>query len=92
MVGYHRNTLLSERYERGSVMITSNFAFSQWERIFKDPVTTAAAIDCLIHHRIILELNIDSYRREHSRNHGQKKGKTTKRTKEQSEEVIVVGK
>jgi DNA replication protein DnaC len=85
-------TLLAERYERGSVMITSNLAFSQWERIFKDPVTTAAAIDRLIHHSIILELNIDSYRLEHSRNHGQGKGKTTKRTKEQSEEVIVVGK
>ena len=60
-------TLLSERYERNSVMITSNLPFSQWDRIFKDPVTTAAAIDRLIHHSIILELNIESYRFEHSR-------------------------
>lgn len=55
-------TLLAERYERGSVMITSNLAFSQWERIFKDPMTTAAAIDRLIHHSVILELNLPSYR------------------------------
>jgi len=55
-------TLLAERYERGSVMLTSNLAFSQWERIFKDPMTTAAAIDRLVHHSVILELNLPSYR------------------------------
>ena len=58
--------LLAERYERGSVMITSNLPFSKWERIFKDPMTTAAAIDRLVHHSIILELNLPSYRLEHS--------------------------
>jgi DNA replication protein DnaC len=57
---------LSERYERGSLMITSNLPFSKWERIFKDPMTAAAAIDRLIHHSIILELNLPSYRLEHS--------------------------
>jgi DNA replication protein DnaC len=55
-------TLLAERYERGSVLLTSNLPFSQWERIFKDPMTTAAAIDRLVHHSVILELNIASYR------------------------------
>ena len=60
-------TLLAERYERGSVMITSNLPFSQWERIFKDPMTTAAAIDRLVHHAIILELNLPSYRLEASK-------------------------
>ena len=60
-------TLLAERYERGSVMITSNLPFSQWERIFQDPMTTAAAIDRLVHHCIILELNIASYRMEHAK-------------------------
>ena len=55
-------TLLAERYERGSVMITSNLPFSKWENIFKDPMTTAAAIDRLVHHSVILELNIPSYR------------------------------
>jgi DNA replication protein DnaC len=57
-------TLLAERYEHGSVMITSNLAFSKWESIFKDPMTTAAAIDRLAHHSVILELNIPSYRLE----------------------------
>ncbi len=57
-------TLLAERYERGSVLITSNLPFSQWEVIFKDPMTTAAAIDRLVHHSVILELNLSSYRME----------------------------
>lgn len=57
-------TLLAERYERGSVMLTSNLPFSQWEQIFKDAMTTAAAIDRLVHHSVILELNIPSYRLE----------------------------
>ena len=56
--------LLAERYERGSVLITSNLPFSKWESIFKDPMTTAAAVDRLVHHSIILELNIPSYRME----------------------------
>ena len=60
-------TLLADRYERGSVMITSNLPFSQWERIFQDPMTTAAAIDRLVHHSIILELNISSYRVEQAK-------------------------
>jgi DNA replication protein DnaC len=50
-------TFLGERYERKSVMITSNLVFSQWDRIFKDPLTTAAAIDRIVHHATILELN-----------------------------------
>jgi DNA replication protein DnaC len=57
-------TLLAERYERESVMLTSNLPFSKWEAIFKDPMTTAAAIDRLVHHSVILELNISSYRVE----------------------------
>ncbi len=59
--------LLAQRYERGSVMLTSNLPFSQWERIFKDPMTTAAAIDRLVHHSVILELNLPSYRLEASK-------------------------
>ena len=61
-------TLLAERYERGSVLLTSNLAFSQWEQIFKDPMTTAAAIDRLVHHSVIIELNIPSYRLETAKN------------------------
>ena len=55
-------TFLADRYERGSVMLTSNLPFSKWEKIFKDPMTTAAAIDRLVHHSVILELNLPSYR------------------------------
>jgi len=60
-------SLLADRYERSSVMLTSNLAFSKWEVIFKDPMTTAAAIDRLVHHSVILELNLPSYRLEESK-------------------------
>ncbi len=60
-------TLLAERYERGSVLLTSNLPFAKWEVIFKDPMTTAAAIDRLVHHSVILELNITSYRLEQAK-------------------------
>ena len=59
--------LLSHRYERGTIMITSNLPFSKWEQIFKDEMTTAAAIDRLVHHCVILEINLSSYRLEHSK-------------------------
>jgi DNA replication protein DnaC len=60
-------TLLAYRYERGSVLLTSNLPFSKWEAIFKDPMTTAAAIDRLIHHSVVLELNVPSYRAEEAK-------------------------
>jgi len=65
--------------------LTSNLPFSQWERIFKDPMTTAAAIDRLVHHSIILELNLTSYRLEQSqkgRNFNEKNRKIDKRKRE----------
>jgi DNA replication protein DnaC len=65
-------SLLAERYERGSVMLSSNLAFSGWEAIFKDAMMTAAAIDRLVHHCVILELNVPSYRAEQA-----KKGRQT---------------
>lgn len=52
-------TFLAERYERRSVVITSNLVFSEWDRIFKDPLTTAAAIDRVVHHSLILEFGPD---------------------------------
>ena len=55
-------TLLAERYERRSVIITSNLVFSEWEQIFKNPMTTAAAIDRVVHHATILEFKVSSYR------------------------------
>lgn len=66
-------SLLAYRYERGSVMITSNLPFSRWEAIFKDPMTTAAAIDRLVHHSVILELNLKSYRIEEAKKKQKKK-------------------
>lgn len=60
-------TFLAERYERRSLLITSNLVFSEWDKIFKDPMTTAAAIDRLVHHAIILELSGESYRAKHAR-------------------------
>jgi len=48
-------TLMAERYERRSMLITSNLVFGEWDRIFKNPMTTAAAIDRLVHHSVILE-------------------------------------
>jgi DNA replication protein DnaC len=55
-------TLMAERYERRSLLITSNLVFSDWDRIFKNPMTTVAAIDRLVHHSVILELDVPSYR------------------------------
>ena len=57
-------TFLAERYERRSVIITSNLVFSEWDRIFKDPMTTAAAVDRLVHHSVILEMTGGSIRIE----------------------------
>jgi DNA replication protein DnaC len=55
-------TFLAERYERRSILITSNLVFSAWDQIFQNPMTTAAAIDRLVHHSVILEFDVASYR------------------------------
>ncbi len=55
-------TFLAERYERRSVIITSNLVFSKWDQIFKDPLTTMAAVDRLVHHAVILEFDNESIR------------------------------
>ena len=57
-------TFLAERYERRSVVITSNLVFSEWDQIFKNPLTTAAAIDRVVHHSLIIEFGkeMTSYR------------------------------
>jgi DNA replication protein DnaC len=58
-------TFLAERYERKSVMISTNLVFSEWQRIFKDPMTTMAAIDRVVHHSVILDMmQVESYRVE----------------------------
>jgi len=60
-------TLLAERYERGSMVISSNLPFPKWGAIFKDPMVTAAAIDRLVHHSVIIELNPDSHGMEQAK-------------------------
>ena len=69
-------TFLAERYERRSVIITSNVVFSQWDRIFKDPMTTAAAIDRLVHHSVILDMTGTSVRAD-AAEQAKKEGATT---------------
>lgn len=75
-------TLLAARYERGSVLLTSNLSFSKWECIFKDPMTTAAAIDRLVHHSVILELNVPSYRMEQAQKRANMKTKEVSNDKQ----------
>jgi DNA replication protein DnaC len=60
-------TFLAERYERRSLLITSNLVFSEWDRIFKNPMTTAAAIDRLVHHSTIIEFTVPSFRSDKAR-------------------------
>jgi len=60
-------TFLAERYERRSVLISSNLVFSKWDQIFKDPMTTMAAVDRLVHHATILEFDNESVRAEQAK-------------------------
>ncbi len=64
-------TFLAERYERKSVLITTTLVFSEWNRIFKDPMTTMAAMDRVIHHSVIVDMmDVESYRaKEASHSH-----------------------
>ena len=64
--------LISARYERRSIAITANQPFGDWNRIFPDPAMTLAAVDRLVHHYTILELNVESYRRREAL--GQQRG------------------
>jgi len=66
-------TLFAERYERRSVVVTSNLVFSKWDRIFKDPMTTTAAIDRLVHHCVVIELDVPSYRTEEAKRRNKSK-------------------
>ena len=63
-------TLLAERYERRAVIITSNLIFAQWDRIFRDQMATAAAIDRLVHHSVLLEFDVPSFRTEQAKRRG----------------------
>jgi DNA replication protein DnaC len=72
--------LISARYERRSLLITANQPFGEWGKIFPDPAMTVAAIDRLVHHATIFEMNVESYRRRAAieRKHGP--GRSTRAT------------
>jgi DNA replication protein DnaC len=55
--------LISTRYERRSLLITANQPFGEWGKVFQDPAMTLAAVDRLVHHATIFEMNVESYRR-----------------------------
>ena len=59
----------AERYERRSLGITSNLVFSEWDKIFQNPMATAAAIDRVVHHVVILEFDVPSYRADQAQRH-----------------------
>src|SRR5207248_303677 len=88
-------TFLAERYERKSVMLTTNLVFSEWNRIFKDPMTTMAAIDRIVHHSVILDMmEVESYRATEATQqhlHQQQEAQTVAREESlaESEKIIV---
>jgi len=87
-------TFLAERYERKSVMLTTNLVFSEWQRIFKDPMTTLAAIDRVVHHSVILDMmGVESFRaKEANHQHLHQQEHTQPLSKEslvESEKIIV---
>jgi len=73
-------TLMAERYERRSLMITSNLLFSKWDRIFQSEMTTMAAIDRLVHHSVVLEFDVESFRGEAAKKQSKTRRTTAKAT------------
>ena len=71
--------LIAERYERKSIAITANAPFSAWDQIFPDKAMTVAAVDRLVHHSTILEMNADSYRRRAALPASRQRNETTVR-------------
>ena len=74
-----RFTLIAERYERRSLGITLNLVFSEWEKVFGNPMATAAAIHRIVHHSVILEFDLPSYRTNAAQN--RQTGKESNRQK-----------
>lgn len=67
--------LISARYERRSILITANQPFAEWNKVFPDPAMTLAAVDRLVHHATILEMNVESYRRRAALERKRKSGR-----------------
>jgi DNA replication protein DnaC len=85
-------TFLSERYETRSVMITTNLVFSEWDQIFKNPMTTMAAIDRVVHHSVILDMmEVESYRATEANHHQKLQQEATKIEAEKPAEIVAIG-
>ncbi len=85
-------TFLSQRYERKSVIITTNLVFSQWTQIFKDPMTTMAAIDRVVHHSVILDMmEVESYRAAEANHHQKLQHETVKIEIQKPAEIVAIG-
>lgn len=67
--------LISARYERRSLLITANQPFGEWNRVFPDPAMTLAAVDRLVHHATIFEMNVESYRRRSALENKRQRGR-----------------
>ncbi len=85
-------TFLSERYETRSVIITTNLVFSEWNQIFKNPMTTMAAIDRVVHHSVILDMmEVESYRATEANHHRKLQQEATKIEAEKPAEIVAIG-
>jgi len=85
-------TFLSERYESKSVIITTNLVFSEWNQIFKNPMTTMAAIDRVVHHSVILDMmEVESYRATEANNHRKLQQEAAKTTIQKPAEIVAIG-
>ena len=71
--------LISARYERRSLLVTANQPFGAWDQVFPDPAMTVAAVDRLVHHSVIIEMNVESYRRRQAQGRKHKTTATAKR-------------
>ena len=65
--------LISARYERRSLLITTNRPFGEWGKVFPDETTAVAAADRLVHHATIIEMNVESYRRRAALDRGKRR-------------------
>jgi len=77
--------LIAARYERRSLMVTANHPFGEWTSVFQDAAMTLAAVDRLIHHSTISEMNVESHRRRAAINRSPRKPKTTSDSKRDNE-------
>ena len=66
--GGDQRELIASRYERRSLLVTSNRPFGEWTTVFPDAAMTLAAVDRLVHHGVILEMNVESYRQRSAAN------------------------